>query len=131
MALLLVGTHEAGPAGGVEALAGGRPVQCHVRLSNLWKRSSRLMHARVIPGFRHVRHRTEREARDQYDPRASEMNGKQTDLLSREVRQSAIRREQMIEACASAGVRLMTAYRLHFERTNLEAIEIARKQLGT
>lgn len=39
--------------------------------------------------------------------------------------------EQMIEACASAGVRLMTAYRLHFERTNLEAIEIARKQLGT
>lgn len=39
--------------------------------------------------------------------------------------------EQMIEACASAGVRLMTAYRLHFERTNLEAIEIARKKLGT
>ncbi len=39
--------------------------------------------------------------------------------------------EKMIDACASAGVRLMTAYRLHFERTNLEAIEIARKKLGT
>jgi predicted dehydrogenase len=39
--------------------------------------------------------------------------------------------EKMIDACASKGVRLMTAYRLHFERTNLEAVEIARKKLGT
>jgi glucose-fructose oxidoreductase len=34
--------------------------------------------------------------------------------------------QAMIEACRSNGVRLMTAYRLHFERTNLRAFEIAR-----
>lgn len=33
--------------------------------------------------------------------------------------------EQMIDACDSAGVKLMIAYRLHFERANLTAIEIA------
>lgn len=33
---------------------------------------------------------------------------------------------QMIQACASANVKLMTAYRLHFEEANLEAIEIAK-----
>jgi len=31
----------------------------------------------------------------------------------------------MVEACARAGVRLMTAYRLHFEPANLAAVEIA------
>jgi len=31
---------------------------------------------------------------------------------------------RMIRACAEADVRLMIAYRLHFERTNLEAIEL-------
>jgi predicted dehydrogenase len=37
----------------------------------------------------------------------------------------------MIEACAENNVKLMTAYRLHFERANLEAIEIAQSgQLG-
>ncbi len=34
--------------------------------------------------------------------------------------------EEMIEAAADAGVRLMTAYRLHFERANLRAVEIVR-----
>ncbi len=34
--------------------------------------------------------------------------------------------EEMIEAAAEAGVRLMTAYRLHFERANLKAVEIVR-----
>ncbi|HKD19468.1 MAG TPA: Gfo/Idh/MocA family oxidoreductase [Thermoanaerobaculia bacterium] len=39
--------------------------------------------------------------------------------------------EDMIQAAAESGVRLMTAYRLHFERANLEAIEIVRSgQLG-
>ncbi len=33
---------------------------------------------------------------------------------------------EMVEACDEAGVRLMIAYRLHFERTNLEAIAVAR-----
>ena len=32
----------------------------------------------------------------------------------------------MMEACDAADVKLMIAYRLHFERTNLEAAEIAR-----
>jgi predicted dehydrogenase len=34
--------------------------------------------------------------------------------------------QAMIAACARAGVRLMIAYRLHFEAANLRAIEIAR-----
>lgn len=34
--------------------------------------------------------------------------------------------EQMIRACEDAGVRLMTAYRLHFEAATLEVAEIAR-----
>src|ERR1051326_5516850 len=34
--------------------------------------------------------------------------------------------ERMAEAARSAGVKLMVAYRLHFERANLEAIEVAR-----
>jgi predicted dehydrogenase len=38
--------------------------------------------------------------------------------------------ETMIETCRDAGVRLMTAYRLHFERATLEAIEIAQTKLG-
>ena len=33
---------------------------------------------------------------------------------------------EMIGACRDGGVRLMVAYRLHFERANLEAIELAR-----
>jgi len=39
--------------------------------------------------------------------------------------------EAMIEAARAANVRLMTAYRLHFERGNLRALEIARsRRLG-
>jgi glucose-fructose oxidoreductase len=35
--------------------------------------------------------------------------------------------EQMIEACAEARVKLMCAYRLHFEEINLRAIDLVRK----
>ncbi|HEY7369371.1 MAG TPA: Gfo/Idh/MocA family oxidoreductase [Thermoanaerobaculia bacterium] len=39
--------------------------------------------------------------------------------------------QEMIEAAQTAGVRLMTAYRLHFERANLSAIELVRsRKLG-
>jgi len=39
--------------------------------------------------------------------------------------------ERMIEACARNGVQLMTAYRLHFERCNLEVADLVRrKKLG-
>jgi predicted dehydrogenase len=39
--------------------------------------------------------------------------------------------EEMIAAAEAAGVKLMTAYRLHFEKANLKAIEIAKSgQLG-
>ena len=39
--------------------------------------------------------------------------------------------QKMIHACRTAGVRLMIAYRLHFEEANLKAAEIARSgQLG-
>jgi predicted dehydrogenase len=34
--------------------------------------------------------------------------------------------EAIIEACESAGVKLMVAYRLHFEAANLEAIELVK-----
>jgi predicted dehydrogenase len=38
---------------------------------------------------------------------------------------------RMIQACERAGVKLMIAYRLHFEAANLEAVKIARsKKLG-
>src|SRR5690349_5771457 len=36
--------------------------------------------------------------------------------------------ERMIDACDRNGVQLMTAYRLHFERCNLEVAEIVRKK---
>jgi predicted dehydrogenase len=39
--------------------------------------------------------------------------------------------EQMIRACDDAGTKLMIAYRLHFEKANLTAIELARSgELG-
>jgi glucose-fructose oxidoreductase len=37
--------------------------------------------------------------------------------------------ERMIEACERNGVRLMTAYRLHFERCNLQVAAIVRKKI--
>src|SRR3954465_8809041 len=36
--------------------------------------------------------------------------------------------ERMIEACERNSVRLMTAYRLHFERCNLEVAELVRRK---
>jgi predicted dehydrogenase len=36
--------------------------------------------------------------------------------------------ERMIEACERNGVHLMTAYRLHFERCNLEVADLVRKK---
>lgn len=36
--------------------------------------------------------------------------------------------ERMIAACEEAGVKLMTAYRLHFEPVNLKAIDIVRRR---
>jgi predicted dehydrogenase len=40
--------------------------------------------------------------------------------------------EAMIRACDEAGVKLMTAYRLHFEEANLTAVELVRSgKLGT
>jgi predicted dehydrogenase len=39
--------------------------------------------------------------------------------------------EAMIEACAESGVKLMTAYRLHFEAANLAAVDaVTRGELG-
>lgn len=35
--------------------------------------------------------------------------------------------ERMIRACREAGVKLMTAYRLHFEPVNIKAIEVVRR----
>jgi predicted dehydrogenase len=35
--------------------------------------------------------------------------------------------EQMIEACDTSGVKLMVAYRLHFEEINLNAIDLVRR----
>lgn len=35
--------------------------------------------------------------------------------------------ERMITACAEASVKLMTAYRLHFEHVNLKAIDLVRR----
>ena len=35
--------------------------------------------------------------------------------------------QRMVAACRTAGVKLMTAYRLHFETLNLSAIELARR----
>lgn len=34
--------------------------------------------------------------------------------------------QRMVDACRRAGVKLMTAYRLHFERANLEAVKVAQ-----
>jgi predicted dehydrogenase len=36
--------------------------------------------------------------------------------------------ERMIDSCARNGVQLMTAYRLHFERCNLEVAELVRRR---
>lgn len=61
---------------------------------------------------------------DEFTIRAAESN---VHVLSEKPLADTVRAaEQMVEACRSHGVKLMTAYRLHFETINLEAIEIVR-----
>jgi predicted dehydrogenase len=48
-------------------------------------------------------------------------------LCEKPLADSAVAAEEMIAACDRAGVLLMTAYRLHFEKANLQAIELVRK----
>jgi predicted dehydrogenase len=47
-------------------------------------------------------------------------------LVEKPMALSAEQCERMAKAARDAGVKLMVAYRLHFERANLEAIEVAR-----
>jgi glucose-fructose oxidoreductase len=48
-------------------------------------------------------------------------------LCEKPLADSAVAGEEMIAACDKAGVMLMTAYRLHFEKANLQAIDVIRK----
>jgi predicted dehydrogenase len=48
-------------------------------------------------------------------------------LCEKPLADTAAAAEAMIAACDRAGVRLMTAYRLHFEPANLQAIDLIRK----
>jgi glucose-fructose oxidoreductase len=48
-------------------------------------------------------------------------------LSEKPLADSAVAAEEIIAACDRAGVHLMTAYRLHFEKANLSAIELIRK----
>ena len=48
-------------------------------------------------------------------------------LCEKPLADTAVAAEEMIAACDRAGVLLMTAYRLHFEKANLQAIELVRK----
>jgi glucose-fructose oxidoreductase len=47
-------------------------------------------------------------------------------LCEKPMAMTAREAEEMIEACRSAKVKLMIAYRLHFEKANLKALEIVR-----
>jgi predicted dehydrogenase len=49
-------------------------------------------------------------------------------LCEKPLADTAVAAEAMIAACDKAGVLLMTAYRLHFEPANLQAIDLIRKQ---
>lgn len=49
-------------------------------------------------------------------------------LCEKPLADSAVAAEAMIAACDKAGVHLMTAYRLHFEPANLQAIDLLRKK---
>ena len=52
-------------------------------------------------------------------------------LCEKPMEVNAERCEEMISACEEAGVKLMTAYRLHYEPGNLRAVELAtRGELG-
>ena len=48
-------------------------------------------------------------------------------LCEKPLADTAVAAEEMIAACDRAGVLLMTAYRLHFEKANLQAVELIRK----
>jgi glucose-fructose oxidoreductase len=48
-------------------------------------------------------------------------------LCEKPLADTAVAAEEMIAACDRAGVLLMTAYRLHFEKANLHAIDVIRK----
>jgi glucose-fructose oxidoreductase len=48
-------------------------------------------------------------------------------LCEKPLADTAVAAEEMIAACDRAGVLLMTAYRLHFEKANLHAIDVVRK----
>ena len=49
-------------------------------------------------------------------------------LCEKPLADTAVAAEAMIAACDKAGVHLMTAYRLHFEPANLQAIDLIRKK---
>jgi predicted dehydrogenase len=49
-------------------------------------------------------------------------------LCEKPLATSVVDCERMIEACERNGVHLMTAYRLHFERCNLEVADLVRKK---
>jgi len=48
-------------------------------------------------------------------------------LCEKPLADTAVAAEEMVAACDRAGVFLMTAYRLHFEKANLQAIDVIRK----
>lgn len=48
-------------------------------------------------------------------------------LCEKPLADTPVAAEEMIAACDRAGVLLMTAYRLHFEKANLQAIDLIRK----
>ena len=48
-------------------------------------------------------------------------------LCEKPVADTAVAAEEMIAACDRAGVLLMTAYRLHFEKAHLQAVDLLRK----
>jgi predicted dehydrogenase len=48
-------------------------------------------------------------------------------LCEKPIAGSSVDAERMITACAGAGVKLMIAYRLHFEEANLSAIEVVNR----
>ncbi len=48
-------------------------------------------------------------------------------LCEKPLADSAVAAEEMVATCDRAGVLLMTAYRLHFEKGNLHAIDLIRK----
>lgn len=48
-------------------------------------------------------------------------------LSEKPLADTAVAAEEIIAACDRAGVLLMTAYRLHFEKANLQAVDLIRK----